>query len=76
MFPKFSTEIYLDWRNHEIEEPVTIAVSSWIGLNERIYRKVKKAFKKQAVSSETAGFMEVWGSALLQIHRPLFFFGM
>ena len=76
MFPKFSTEIYLDWRNHEIEEPVTIAVSSWIGLNERIYRKVKKAFKKQAVSSETAGFIATAVAHHLKEEKRITFEGM
>ena len=76
MFPKFSTEIYLDWRNHEIEKTVNITISSWIGLNERIYSKVKKALKKQAVSSETAGFIATAITHHLKEEKRITFEGM
>jgi hypothetical protein len=76
MFPKFSTDINLDWRVRDIEEPVTITVSSWIGLNERIYSKVKKALKKQAVSSETAGFIATAVTHHLKEEKKITFEGM
>jgi hypothetical protein len=57
MYPTFSTDITLDWCHHELEKPVSVTVSSWIGVNERIFQKVKKALTKQAVSSQTAGFI-------------------
>jgi len=76
MYPKFTTEIYLDWRNHELEQPITITVSSWIGLNEMIFRKVKKALKKQAVSSETAGFIATAVTHHLKEEKRIIFEGM
>ena len=76
MFPKFSTDIYLDWRNHEIEKPVTVTVSSWIGLNERIYSKVKKTLKRRAVSSETAGFIATAVAHHLKEEKKIVFEGM
>jgi hypothetical protein len=57
VYPRFTADIVLDWRHREIEKTVTVALSSWIGVNERIYRKVKKALAKKAVSLETAGFI-------------------
>ncbi len=76
MYPTFTTEIYLDPLKKEIEKPITITISSWIGINEKIYTKVKKALEKQDVNPETAASIATAVSYHLKGKKRLTYEGM